>query len=351
MPTPLDLTTLPSRRDEDWKWTDVRSRVGEGQKGLSVAGLPKLSVPEGATVSESSERNSGNDMETNTPLASLARRFAGPLWVIDVPAGVTLKDPIVVEGLNRGHIRIRLNVGKGAKVTLIEHYAAEAGAFCNTDMTLHLAEGADVSRVQMQTDPEDAVRLATTHITAWGKAKLTQHMLGFGALLSRFETRIAVMGKDCDLTANGAYLLNEKRHIDLTSYIDLAVPDTLIRQAVKGVVSDKARGVFQGKFHVRRPAQHTDAEMRHDALMLSDTAEIRSKPELEIYADDVACAHGNTIGALDESALFYMRQRGIPLSQARALLTEAFIAEVFDDLEDDSLKESLLEKVRDWLAR
>jgi Fe-S cluster assembly protein SufD len=89
--------------------------------------------------------------------------------------------------------------------------------------------------------------------------------------------------------------------------------------------------------------------MRHDALMLSDTAEIRAKPELEIYADDVACAHGNTIGALDESALFYMRQRGIPLAEARALLTEAFVAEVFDDLEDEALRESLLDKVRDWL--
>ena len=90
--------------------------------------------------------------------------------------------------------------------------------------------------------------------------------------------------------------------------------------------------------------------MRHDALMLSDTSEIRSKPELEIYADDVACAHGNTIGQLDESALFYMRQRGIPAAEARALLTEAFVADVFDDLEDEGLKESLLGKVREWLG-
>jgi Fe-S cluster assembly protein SufD len=89
--------------------------------------------------------------------------------------------------------------------------------------------------------------------------------------------------------------------------------------------------------------------MRHDALMLSDTSEIRSKPELEIYADDVACAHGNTIGQLDESALFYMRQRGIPLAEARALLTEAFVADVFDDLDDEDLRESLLGKIREWL--
>ena len=158
------------------------------------------------------------------------------------------------------------------------------------------------------------------------------------------------MGNAVKATINAAYLLDGSRHCDMTSYIDLACPDGHIRQSVKGVTADKSRGVFQGKFHVRRPAQHTDAEMRHDAIMLSDTSEIRSKPELEIYADDVACAHGNTIGALDESALFYMRQRGIPLAQARALLTEAFLGSVFDTLEDEVMRESLLEKLRGWLA-
>lgn len=341
----LDVSNLPNRRDEAWKWTDVRGCVKDDQKGLSIAGLPKFTLPDGVSIAEAGS----DDMNTDSPMASLARRFGGKVWSITVPEGADIAEPIIIEGFARGHVRIRINIAKGAKVSLVEHYAAEPGTFCNTDMTITLGEGAELSRIMMQTDPDDAVRVATTHITAWGKAKLTQHMLGFGTSLSRFETRVAVMGKDCELRANGAYLLDGTRHIDMTSHIDLAVPDTLVRQAVKGVVTDKARGVFQGKFHVRRPAQHTDAEMRHDALMLSDTAEIRSKPELEIYADDVECAHGNTIGALDESALFYMRQRGIPLIEARALLTEAFVAEVFDDLEDEALRESLLDKVRDWL--
>lgn len=341
----LDIQTLPNRRDEAWKWTDVRGRVKADQKGLSVIGLPKFTLPDGVSVTEVAT----DDLDTDNPMASLARRFGGQVWTVDVPAGAAPKEPIVIEGLERGHVRIRLNIGKGAKVSLVEHYAADDSTFCNADITIHLAEGAELSRVIMQTDPADAERVATTHITAWGGAKLRQHMLGFGAGLSRFETRIAVMGANCDLTANGAYLLNDKRHMDMTSHIDLTVPDTLVRQAVKGVVTDKSRGVFQGKFHVRRPAQHTDAEMRHDALMLSDNSEIRSKPELEIYADDVACAHGNTIGQLDESSLFYMRQRGIPLKQARSLLTEAFVAEAFDDLEDEELRESLLLKIREWL--
>jgi len=126
---PLDIQTLPTRRDEAWKWTDVRGRVGENQKGLSVSGLPKFTLPEGVSVTEVAT----DDLDTDSPMASLARRFGGQV------SGAEPKDPIVVEGLNRGHVRLRLNIGKGAKVSLVEHYAADDGVFCNADITIHLA--------------------------------------------------------------------------------------------------------------------------------------------------------------------------------------------------------------------
>ncbi|WP_409433820.1 Fe-S cluster assembly protein SufD [Litorimonas sp. RW-G-Af-16] len=346
MPTPLNLETLPTRRDEAWKWTDVRGRVSEGQAGLSAAGLPKFTVPEGVNIAEVDS----DDLDTDTPMAKVARSFGGKVWEVAVPAGLAPSEPLVIEGLNRGHIRIRLTLEKGAKLSVIEHHSSDAGGFTNIDMTITLKADAEISRTIIHTDPADAVRIATAHVTAWGGAKYNQFALSFGGALTRIETRMAAMGNHVEALINGAYLLNDKRHCDMTSYIDLAVPDCTIRQSVKGVVTNKSRGVFQGKFHVRRPAQHTDAVMRHDALMLSDSSEIRSKPELEIYADDVACEHGNTIGQLDESALFYMRQRGIGLSEARALLTEAFVADVFDDLGDDDLRESVLGQVREWLG-
>jgi len=320
----LDIQTLPTRREEAWKWTDVRGRVSDDIAGLSVAGLPKFTLPDGITVSEVET----DDLDTDTAMAKLARNFGGKVWHIAVPEGFNSDTPLIIEGLNRGHIRIRIDIAKGASLNVIEHHAGDVGGFVNIDMTVTLKSEAKFDRTIVHNDPADCVRIATAHITAWNDAG---------------------MGKNIEATLNGAYLLDDKRHCDMTSYIDLAVQDCTIRQAVKGVVTDKSRGVFQGKFHVRRPAQHTDAEMRHDALMLSDTSEIRSKPELEIYADDVACAHGNTIGQLDESALFYMRQRGIPLGEARALLTEAFVADVFDDLDDEGLRESLLSKIREWL--
>ena len=342
--TSLDLQTLPTRRDEAWKWTDIRGRVSETAAGLSVAGLPKFTLPEGVTVTEVES----DDLNTDSAMAKLARNFGGKVWQVTVPAGLEPSEPLIIEGLNR-HIRIRIDIAKGASLSVIEHHAGDAGGFVNIDMTVTLKAEAKFDRTIVHNDPDDCVPIATAHITAWNDAQVTQHALSFGGALSRIETRMAGMGKNIEATLNGAYLLDDKRHCDMTSYIDLAVPDCTIRQAVKGVVTDKARGVFQGKFHVRRPAQHTDAEMRHDALMLSDTSEIRSKPELEIYADDVACAHGNTIGQLDESALFYMRQRGITLGEARALRTDAFVADVFDDLEDEELRESLLGKICEWL--
>lgn len=342
----LDVKSLPHRRLEAWKWTDVQSKVAEGQAGLSSHALPHFGLAKGVTIAEVPT----DDLRTDSPMAELARQFGGSVWDITVPAGVRVSEPLTIDNLSKGHARIRITVESGAALSIVETLQGAAGAFSNLDMTITLKAGAKLSRVIVHNDPADHMRVATTHITAWEGAEITQHTLSFGGDISRLETRVAGMGKHISAVMNGAYLLDGKRHADMTSYIDLASPDCTIRQAVKGVVTDKARGVFQGKFHVRRPAQHTDAEMRHDALMLSDTSEVRSKPELEIYADDVACAHGNTLGQLDESALFYMRQRGIPMAQARALLTEAFLAEAFDDLADEQLKDSLLGKVRAWLG-
>ena len=344
---PLKASNLPTRRDEAWKWTDVSRTNAGALRGAEAAAPVQIFVPEGVSVTRIEAKSAAND----TSLLKLATEYAGQIWAIEVPAGFSSEQPIQIEGLTQGHAQIAINLGKGARVQLVEHYDGQGGSFVNSHMNVTLKEEAVLDRIIVQTDPEDCVRIATTHVTAWANAELIQHALAFGGKLSRLETRMAGMGKAVKATINAAYLLDGQRHCDMTSYVDLACPNGLIRQSVKGVTADKARGVFQGKFHVRRPAQHTDAEMRHDAIMLSDTSEIRSKPELEIYADDVACAHGNTIGALDESALFYMRQRGIPLAQARALLTEAFLASVFDTLEDEVMRESLLEKLRGWLVR
>ncbi len=334
---------LPHRRMEAWKWTDVRRAVSDVAIGMTSVMTPRFTPPEGIKIT------TGQGHPSDHVMGSLARSFAGESWNIYAPPGAKPTESLVIEDLQLGHARIAIMVDKGAEISLIEHHKGSAAAFANIDMNIHLAEGAKLTRIVVQNDPDDMTRISTTCVAAEADAKLEQYILSFGGALTRLETRLYGEGEGIEAQMNGAYLLSGKRHTDLTSHTDLKHPNCVIRQAVKGVVTDKAKGVFQGKFLVAKDAQHTDAEMRHDALMLSDRAEIRAKPELEIYADDVACAHGNTIGALDESALFYMRQRGIPLSRAKAMLTEAFIADVFDDLADEDLKTSLRTQITKWL--
>ncbi len=337
------LSQLPHRRMEAWKWTDVTRAVSEETGGLSKAMTPRFTPPDGVFVSQ------GEGHPSEHIMGKLAQNFAGESWNIYVPENTMPDGILLIEDLSAGHSRMTMMVDKGTDVTLVEYHKGQAGGFANIDQQYHIAKGAKLTRIVVQDDPSDMTRIATTCVAAEEGAQLEQYILSFGGALSRLETRLYGEGENIEAHMNGAYLLSGDKHVDLTSYTNLKHPNCLIRQSVKGVVTDKAKGVFQGKFHVERPAQLTDAEMRHDALMLSDRAQVRSKPELEIYADDVACAHGNTIGALDDSALFYMRQRGIPMAQAKALLTEAFVASVFDDLDDEEMKTSLMDQISKWL--
>jgi len=162
----LDIQTLPTRREEAWKWTDVRGRVSDDIAGLSVAGLPKFTLPDGITVSEVET----DDLDTDTAMAKLARNFGGKVWHIAVPEGFNSDTPLIIEGLNRGHIRIRIDIAKGASLNVIEHHAGDVGGFVNIDMTVTLKSEAKFDRTIVHNDPADCVRIATAHITAWNDA-------------------------------------------------------------------------------------------------------------------------------------------------------------------------------------
>lgn len=327
---------LPHRGLEAWKWSDLRQAVGAAspdglEHGLSVS----VDAMDGVSVSSDSP-SEGMDAMTE-----LAATHSGGATRITVPDGATYGEPLILRDLQQGHAQIVIEVGKGASLSVIEHHESEAG-FANLDLRYTVREGGTLDRTVISKDGDAAIRHVRAQIALWDKTRFTQTILTFGSAFTRLETRLACMGA-VEVEMSGAYLLSGTRHADITNHIDFATPGSTVRDAVAGVATDTSRGVFQGKFHVRRPAQQTDAEMRHDALMLSDTARINAKPELEIYADDVECAHGNTIGQLDEQALFYMRQRGIPETQARAMLIEAFVV---SRLGEDK---ALVALVSEWL--
>ena len=339
------ISHFPHKRMEAWKWTDLRMSVSEEHMGLTRAVTPRLTLPDGVSCSPGNRHDGSSGV-----MPKLAAGFAPVCWNIRVPTGLNVQGPLRIDNLSGGHACMFIRVDKGASLDIEEYHQGPDRRFSNMDLQVHLAEGSRLRRVVVQNDPGNAVRVATACIAAEKHSILEQYMLSFGGALSRLETRLYSEGEGIEATMNGAYLLDGRRHTDMTGHVEIAGSHCTVRQSVKGVVTDKSRGVFQGKFHVKQAAQHTDARMRHDALMLSDTTEVRARPELEIYADDVACAHGNTIGALDENVLFYMRQRGIPQARSRSMLTEAFVAEAFDDLDDAASKQSLLTRVQEWLA-
>ena len=241
-----------------------------------------------------------------------------------------------------------ISVGENARLTLVEsHEGAAEGYLADVALHIRLADGASLERIVVCDDHPDGVSVVHAEAALGSHARFAQTVLTTGARRQRTETRLHHPGRGAEVRLDGVYLLDDRRHADLTTVVRHEGVGGATSQLTKGVAADQARAVFQGRIVVAHGADKTDARMRHDALVLSDRAEVDAKPELEIYADDVACAHGNTVGALDEEALFYARSRGLPLAAARALLTEAFVAEVVERIEHEAARVAAAA----WVAR
>ena len=314
-----DLTQLPGRRDEDWRWTDLR--------GL-IRVVPPASPSVGAVAA--------NPVLDAIKAPAMVFANGRPLEEreIRIPAageGIHLRRFVsAIEGTAH-HAESPVEVGEGAHLLLIDSFEGQAGGyFADAHCRIVAAEGAVVDRLVLLDDAVDAISVSLTEVELRPGATFRQTVLASGARRQRFETTVRHLGGGGLVHMDGVYVLDGQRHSDQTTSITHEVVDGSTSQLTKGVVQDQARGVFQGRIVVAEGADRTDARMGHHALLLSDRAEVDAKPELEIYADDVACAHGNTVGALDEEAMFYARSRGIPEPDARAMLMQAFLAEVTD---------------------
>lgn len=321
-----DAAALPGKRDEAWRWTDLRGLIRQ---------VPEPSPPVDP------------DSLALGPFDALAGELVGianghGAAHIDVEAGnrrvVALR--IVSQGSGSHVARVSVDVGAMARLTLLESYEGDAGGYLSqTGLVFNLGEGAVLERIILADDGPEGVTVSQAEVQLAPNARFAQTVLTTGGRRQRIETSVQHPGGHAALRLDGVYLLDGQRHADLTTVVVHDGLDGATDQLAKGVVRDRARAVFQGKIVVSEGADRTDARMGHHALVLSDRAEVDAKPELEIYADDVACAHGNTVGALDEDALFYARQRGIPEPEARALLTEAFIGAVIDRIEHDGARD------------
>ena len=374
---------FPTRKVEAWKYTDLNAltQAGFGEALTAVDGavaLPERAAPGRVVFVDGRFRADLSDADL--PVRSLARALDDvegllgslariddlPLVAlntalfedgifIDLPAGtdagaiellnVTLADrPVAL------HPRHLVRLGAGAKLVLIERSVAIGeGRYLHSPVfEFDLGEDAHVTHARLQQEGKAGIHLATTFARAAAKATYDSFLLHAGGKLSRSEAHVTLAGPKAAAHLNGAQLLADGQHGDCTTFLDHAAPDCASRQTVKTVLAGRSRGVFQGKIHVHQVAQRTDGYQMNQALLLSDQAEIDSKPQLEIYADDVKCSHGATVGELDEDQLFYLRARGIPAAIARSMLIEAFLQEAVEGVADETARAALGSAVSGW---
>jgi Fe-S cluster assembly protein SufD len=379
---------FPTRRIEQWKYTDLaplaQSSFAEpltmvdGTIALPAANAPHravfvdgrfradLSTLEGLAFRATGLAQHLADAEAalgalakpeNEPLAALNTMLFEDGLFLDVPEGVDggLLELVSV-AVDPGrpfafHPRHLLRLGAGARLTLIE--TATGGGTClhNPVFEIDVAEGASLTHGRMLQEAATVFHLSTIYARIAAEGTYDNFTVAAGPRLTRNEIHAALVGPRAACHMNGAQMASEGQHVDTTTSLDHAAPDCASRQTYKTVLAGRSRGVFQGKILVRRPAQKTDGYQMNQALLLSEEAEIDSKPQLEIYADDVKCSHGATVGALDPDSLFYLRARGIPEAQAKAMLVEAFLHEAVETVTDETLKGALTRALDAWWAR
>jgi Fe-S cluster assembly protein SufD len=390
---------LPHRRVEEWKYTDLRALMRDAKplagppdaaakalakKAGALAGdleARRLVFVDGAFVAELSDtakleeglsigsladalaagdpvltRHLGRLAPDSDVAVALNTALMGDGAVIRVAAGSVIKRPLHLVFVSSAKptarfIRSLLVVEPGARVMLIESHEGPAGSDYQVNAALELFAGdeAHVDYVKLITDGADALHVSTLAAAIGGKARFNAFSFIAGGAVVRNQIFLRFDGEDTVAGIRGATLIRGHQHADTTLVANHIAQGCQSREMFKAVLDDEAHSVFQGRIIVSPGAQKTDAKMMTRALLLSERAEADSKPELEIYADDVQCGHGATAGALDDDLKFYLMARGIPQAEAEALLIQAFLGEAIEGIEDAGLRESLMEAVVAWL--
>lgn len=283
--------------------------------------------------------------------------FTDGVW-IHLPKNASLEDPlqlVFLSSTQENHTVIQtrnlITAEENATISLVEVFAGTRNApyWSNTSSLYTIHPNANVKHHKVQLEDPKARHLANLHAHLHGSSRFANHIVSFGGQLVRNDTEAVLGGSAGECTLNGLYFARDNQHIDNRTFLDHAHPHCNSFETYKGVLDDHSTGTFNGKILVRQDAQKTDAKQANQALLLSDNATINSKPQLEIFADDVKCTHGATSGNIDTEALFYLRSRGLSQSQARALLTYAFANELLDAIDIEPLRERLEAKLHTLL--
>ncbi len=374
-------TGLPTKRIESWHYTDLRRLLtsvpahDETAKAKPVAPVVKGSAVfavlngvsstktdkvDGVTVSRVADKLTDGSFApaldprgADDAVGALNAAFVADGYFLDIADGVELAQPIELQNVQSGgqtHVRLPVRVGDGAKAVVVERQTGTGDAFVSSVANVTVGDGAELTWLIVQEQPDTTTYLGQFNAWIGRDAKLTVFVMNAGGKLVRQEINVLTKGEGSTFTLRGVNLLAGDTHTDVTMVLDHAVPHTSSTEVIRNVVTGKARGVFQGRINVHQYAQKTDAKMACNTLLLSDDGEFSTKPELEIFADDVVCGHGATVTEIDRNHLFYLMARGIEEKTARGLLVKAFVAEVIEELEDEAIVEALESRLDQWFA-
>jgi Fe-S cluster assembly protein SufD len=396
------LRGFPTTREEEWRFTSV-APIAEGQfrlagrsirvsdadiapfrlwsaatelvfvNGHYVAALSRTGTPvHGVRVQNLADSLATQDSEVTRrvartvpfekqPFVALNMAFLGDGAYVDLAAGTVLRDPIHLLFLASGehdsrtlmtHPRIVIAAGANAQAAIVETYAAtDAHAyFTNAVTAISLGENAVLDHYKLQYESTDAYHTGAIHVQAQRSATCASHSISMGGALVRNDIVVTLNGEGVECTLNGLYVVDGQRSVDHHTTIDHARPHCGSREVYKGILAGQARGVFNGKIIVRPDAQKTDAKQTNRALLLSEDALINTKPQLEIFANDVKCTHGAAVGQLDDEALFYLRSRGLSSDVARRMLIHAFAVDVLNRLPLESVRSEVEQRLQRRLA-
>ncbi|MGB3288351.1 MAG: Fe-S cluster assembly protein SufD [Burkholderiaceae bacterium] len=295
-------------------------------------------------VPEQVEAVFGNELE-GASTAALNTALAADGAFISLARGVALEQPVhlvfAATSPQAASFPRNLIVAEGAaQAVVMEHYVGQgSGASLTNAVTrVKLAADAHLTHLKLQQEDQQAFHLGAINVEQAKGSVYNSHSMSFGARLARHDIATSFAGDHCETLLNGLYYVDGRRHVDHHTLIDHAKPHGLSREYYRGILGDTARGVFGGRILVAHGADKTDAIQRSDSLLLSRLAKADARPELEIYADDVKCAHGATVGQLDEDSMFYLRSRGLDEVHARNVLTYAFAAQAVDRIGPEALR-------------
>ena len=384
---------LPTRKTENWKYSSKYLKLAddmaislpaEGKTGNSLA-VPgyKVVFINGVMIPEASEYPdldgieilSFNDLANDEAEALSAKlgstlnhdqvqfarlngaRFEDGLFIRLKP-GAVLDQPLFIihetsaDASGSAYPRIYVEAGANSQLTLVEEYTSsgEASALVSTVTEFSLADGANVTSIRLNMEGENVQHIGATGVLQQRSSRFESHCVGFGGPLRRHDLQVRLEGEGAECKLNGVVVTQGKQHYDNHTTIEHVAAHCNSEETYRNIAADQSHAVFNGRIHIHQDAQKSNADMNNKNLLLSTGAEIDTKPELEIYADDVSCAHGTTVGQMDDEALFYLRSRGIDHHKAKQILTRAFCQELIDEVPCETLRERLHHQVDARLA-